>query len=283
MLQNWNGYFLLCLTRPKCWSAKLIKKINKSLRPPRTHTRTELDQPVEVSGVSFLAGQRASGKGRDDQLVSPQGTWCRRVSEEATKRWAHAPNTRGRRTTINQKKSERADTADEPKGSQSPRIRRCCCQSSCHTIFFSRCCHFYSLLRNSLTWLNEQLLLSASALSSRHLPRVFLHAHALHANRNTLMQRIMGVFEKPQSFWIYIYIYILNIFLECKTVNKSSSSAFLYWCIIPSSRRGEKMNLRALNAKEIRCFWVTFTSWPRSRKVPAWVFPLPFEHLESNF
>lgn len=34
----------------------------------------------------FFGGSASEWEGRDDQLVSPQGTWCRRVSEEATKR-----------------------------------------------------------------------------------------------------------------------------------------------------------------------------------------------------
>lgn len=52
---------------------------------------------------------------------------------------------------------------------------------------------------------NEQLLLSASALSNQHLPCVFLHVHAVHANRNAPMQGIMEVSEEPQSFLNSIY------------------------------------------------------------------------------
>lgn len=76
----------------------LFKKKNASGRQGHTPGLSWTNQS------EFFGGSACEWEGRDDQLVSPQGTWCRRVSEEATKRWAHAPIAREGRITINQKK-----------------------------------------------------------------------------------------------------------------------------------------------------------------------------------
>lgn len=47
---------------------------------------THPDRVGPTSASEFFGGSASEWEGRDDQLVSPQGTWCRRVSEEATKR-----------------------------------------------------------------------------------------------------------------------------------------------------------------------------------------------------
>lgn len=65
-----NGcYFFLCSPLLNVDQHEARKK-NPSGRQGHT-PRTKLDQPARVSGVSFLAGQRASGK---DRMTS----WCHR-------------------------------------------------------------------------------------------------------------------------------------------------------------------------------------------------------------
>lgn len=70
VLLNWKLLLFLSLVHPS-WMLISMTPRKKSLWPPRTHTRTELDRRARESGVSFLAGQRASGK---DGMTS----WCHR-------------------------------------------------------------------------------------------------------------------------------------------------------------------------------------------------------------
>lgn len=173
----------------------------KKIPPAAKDTHPDRVGPTSASERrEFFGGSASEWEGRDDQLVSPQGTWCRRVSEEATKRWAHAPITRERRTIINQKKwagrwaegklvsEDPAVLALEPLEQLPVAVTAAVIRPD--VVIFTLFCEIHSL-----GWTpSEQLLPSASALSNQHL------AHAVHANRNALMQGIMGVFEKPQSF-----------------------------------------------------------------------------------
>lgn len=80
-----NGrYFFLCSPLLNVDQHEARKK--KSLRPPRTHTPNQVGPTSASERREFFGGSASEWEGQDDQLVSPQGTWCRRVSEEATKR-----------------------------------------------------------------------------------------------------------------------------------------------------------------------------------------------------
>lgn len=62
-------------------------KKKKKIPPAAKDTHPDRVGPTSAGERrEFFGGSASEWEGRDDQLVSPQGTWCRRVSEEATKR-----------------------------------------------------------------------------------------------------------------------------------------------------------------------------------------------------